>query len=306
MKRVLIIANKNWEVEPILGALLNYKIRAKQLRDPDLVHYPWHFLPGTTQPRAIWDTFSGITIELWCIQDLMDPKWHSSSSQGKNTDLPKAINYRPEKPDLIIACGTAAYGNENENNNGCVVIGSNVFIHNFHPNGENPKSVWDDPINFEKLLTSSIEPSFFELLNFSTVKSIEEKLLRPYLNSSDHIQILASKNLLALSSVNITEYGDFACADQIGIDAINKAGINLRVGSVETTHGVIRLQSEAPFVFISGITDRLNHFNDDINGFDFKGNIKTEAQNFTASFNIGVCLSWLIPQLPSYFQTLNA
>ena len=300
MKRILLVGNKNWEVEPILNALLNYKIRSKELPDPSTVNYPWKFAAGTAQPRAVWDQFNGVTIELWCIQDILSANWHPSSSQGKNADLPQVINYRPEKPNLIIACGTAGFGSETENNNGSIVIGSNMYIYNFHPNGENPKSQWDDTQHFGKLLTSTIDPSFFALLDFFTVKSIEERLLKPFLNPSDHIQLMASRDFLGLSVVNITEYKDYQFSDKKGIEAINAGGIKLKVGSVETTHGIIRLQSDAPFVFLSGITDRAGHFDDDVNGYDAKGNIKTEAQNFTTSFNMGVALGWLIPKIAKF------
>lgn len=297
MKRILLIANKNWEVEPILNALLNYKIRPAELSNPTHLNYPWIYLQGSPQPRAIWNSFAGITIELWCIQDIMDAIWHPSSSEGKRDCLPKILNYRIESPDLIIALGTAGFGSETDNNNGCVVFGSNIFIHNFHPNGENPNSHWDDPNNFEKLLTSSISDSFFKLLDSATINSIEQRLLKTFLNPSPVVQVLAEKEFLGLSTVNITDYKDYKTADQVGMKVISDTGITLKIGSVETTHGVIRLQSSAPFVFISGITDRAGHFDEDVNGSDSKGNKKTEAQNFTASYNIGVCVAWLIPKI---------
>lgn len=303
MKRVLLIGNKNWEVEPILSALLNYKIRPKELPNPSNLNYPWTFIQGSPQPRAIWNSFNNVSIELWCVQDIMDLDWNPSSSQGKKECIPRIINYRHEKPDLIIAMGTSGYGSDVDNNNGCVVIGSNIFIHNFHPNGENPNSVWDDTINFEKLLTSSIDSNFFSLFDTLTVKLIEERLLKPYLNSSPNIQVLADKDFLGLSTVNITDYADYKTSDQIGMKAISDAGINLPIGSVETTHGVIRLQSSSSFVFISGITDRAGHFDDDVNGVDINGNQKTEAQNFTSSFNIGVCLSYLIPKIATFITS---
>lgn len=303
MKRVLLIANKNWEVEPILNALLNSRIRPVELPNPGKINYPWTFSAGTAKPRAIWNTFTGVSIELWCVQDIMDSNWNPSSSQGKNECLPRVINYRKKKPDLVIALGTAGYGSETLNNNGCVVMGSNIFIHNFHPNGENPNSVWDDPVSFEKLLPSAINSSFFTLLDPATINSIEQRLLKPFLNPSAVIQVLSDKDFLGLSTVNITDYHDYATADQIGMEIIKNGGITNTIGSAETTHGVIRLQSNAPFVFISGITDRSGHFDEDVNGKDSKGNTKTEAQNFTAAYNIGICLAWLMPKIAGFIIT---
>lgn len=303
MKRIVLIANKSWEVEPILNALLNSTIRPQELPDPTHLNYPWTFLPGSPQPRAIWDSFQQATIELWCVQDIMDIQWNPSSSQGKHECLPKILFYRREAPDLVVALGTAALGLDSGNNNGCVVMGSNIFIHNFHPNGENPKSQWDDPFFFEKVLPSTITADFFNLMDDSTVKLIEARLLKPYLNPSSNIGVMSDKDYIGVSVVNITNYTDYETSDQSGLEVLAGTGNKLPVGSVETTHGVIRLLSNAPFVFISGITDRVGHFADDVNGQDANGNVKTAAQNFTAAFNIGVCLSHMIPKIATFITT---
>ncbi|MCF6407318.1 hypothetical protein L3C95_30770 [Chitinophaga filiformis] len=297
MKRIVLIGNKSWEVEPILNALLNVRMRPQELKDPTLLNYPWTFAQGTAKPRAVWDSYEQITIELWCVQDIMDPKWNPSSSQGKHESLPKILQYRPEKPDLVVALGTAALGLNGGNNNGCVVFGSNIFIHNYHPNGENPQSQWDDPADFEKVLNSAVNANIFNRLDDATIKLIEQRLLKPYLNPSDNIGVMSDKDYIGVSVVNITNYADYEYSDESGLKALADTGNKLPVGSVETTHGVIRLMCDAPFLFISGITDRVGYFADDVDGTDGNGNIKTEAQNFTAAFNIGVCLSHLIPKM---------
>ncbi|MBV7532120.1 hypothetical protein [Chitinophaga sp. sic0106] len=300
LKRILLIGNKSWEVEPILNALLNVRMRPAQLPNPTHLNYPWTFLQGSPQPRAIWDTFQDVTIELWCIQDIMDTQWNPSSSQGKHVCLPKILHYRQEQPSLVVALGTAALGLNNSNNNGCVVMGSNIFIHNFHPKGENPESKWDDPKDFEKVLTSTISPDFFKLLDTTTTNAINAHLLKPFNNPADNIQVMADKDYIGVSVVNITNYQDYATSDQSGLDKLAGTGNKLPVGSVETTHGVIRLLCNAPFVFMSGITDREGYFDADVNGKDVNGNVKTEAQNFTAAFNIGVCLGNMIPKMAGY------
>lgn len=300
MNRVIIFANKKWEVEPILNALLNYKIRPTRLNDPDTLNYPWAFNQGSAEPRAIYD-LSHITVELWCIQDVLDNKWHPSSSQGKNEDIKKVFAYQKENPSLVISCGTAGFGNENLNNNGCVVIGCDIFVHNFHPNGSNSDSIWDDSSNFEKLIRSKVDQNFFDLIDESLKKSMAEMFLKPFLNPSENIKLIISKEVPGLSNVNITDNNDYNIADHEGIREMIKKGLR-SPDSVETTHGVVRLQSESPFIFISGITDRLGHFNDDVLGQDLNGNLKKEAQNYTVSFNMGVCLSWLIPKIEDYFN----
>ena len=308
MKRITLVANKSWEIEPIINALMNSRFSNEtKVGGPSFIKYPWTLPQGAAVPRIVWNNFQDVQIELWCVQDIMeisnpsDPELYSSS-EIKNDNLHKVINFNTTNPDLIIALGTAGFGDETQNNNGCVVIGSNVFIHNFHPNGENPKSNWDDPRQ-GKLLTSSIEDDFFSILDQTSINFIESRLLRPFLNSSQNIQMISGKEYLSLGVVNITNYKDYAVSDQKGIDALRASGYTGKIGSVETTHGIIRLSSETRFAYISGITDRVNHFNDDVNGKDPKGNIKTEAQNFTAAFNIGVYLATAIPKIVAWLTT---
>ena len=163
-------------------------------------------------------------MELWCVQDIMEISNPAdtelySSSEIKKDSLYKIFDSDSKKPDLLLALGTAAFGVEAQNNNGCVVTGPNIFIHNFHPNGENPKSKWDDP-RFEQLISSSIEDEYFSLLDSSAISFIESRLLKPFNNPSATIQVLSGKDYLALSSVNITNYADYATSDQEGLNVI--------------------------------------------------------------------------------------
>ncbi|WP_089785430.1 hypothetical protein [Chitinophaga sp. YR573] len=172
--------------------------------------------------------------------------------------------------------------------------------------GENPQSQWDDPADFEKVLSSTVNTSLFDQLDTSTIQLIEQRLLKPYLNPSDNICVMQDKNYIGVSVVNVTNYADYAYSDQSGLKALADTGNQLPVGSVETTHGVIRLLCDAPFLFISGITDREGYFADDVNGTDANGNVKTEAQNFTAAFNIGVCLGYMIPKMVTFITQTQA
>lgn len=57
------------------------------------------------------------------------------------------------------------------------------------------------------------------------------------------------------------------------------------IASIETTHGRIRLQSEAPFVFLS---DRLGQFNEE-------ATIQNPyRQNFVAAHSVGIVAAWSI------------
>ena len=63
------------------------------------------------------------------------------------------------------------------------------------------------------------------------------------------------------------------------------------VGSVETTHGVIRLcVPSEQFLFVSGIPNRMGYFN-------METAPRGYAQNYAASHNAAVALAWMIPTL---------
>ncbi|HYS80748.1 MAG TPA: hypothetical protein VEM76_08565, partial [Anaeromyxobacteraceae bacterium] len=63
------------------------------------------------------------------------------------------------------------------------------------------------------------------------------------------------------------------------------------VGSIETTHGLIRLQfRDKPFLFVSGITDSLG-------AFDHEVGTRPYAQNFVPAHNAGVVVAYLVPEL---------
>jgi hypothetical protein len=48
--------------------------------------------------------------------------------------------------------------------------------------------------------------------------------------------------------------------------------------------------SDAPFIFVSGLTDRLGYFNQDLGP-------RTVAQNFLAAHNAGIAVVWTLGQI---------
>jgi hypothetical protein len=48
--------------------------------------------------------------------------------------------------------------------------------------------------------------------------------------------------------------------------------------------------SDAPFIFVSGLTDRLGYFDQDLGP-------RTVAQNFLAAHNAGIAVVWTLAQI---------
>jgi hypothetical protein len=300
-KRVLVIANKWWECDPIMHVLLNDGARpASALGWPDLPGHPRRRPAQKKRPskvrspicRAIF-TLSKIKVEVWCISDLLEhlPKEdrYQSSAQRKIERLPKI--FAGTTADFVVAIGTAAFpGDVSENGN--VVIGTRVFMHDAYPNGTNPGSKWRGG-PFDKILTSSLDrPAFVEITSLN--QCALNRFLVPPLNAATQGSLLADYSYVALGTINVTDVKEYAQADRLTLDAYLTKYKRVDAKSLETTHGLIRVQSEAPFLFISGIANRMGRFDDDVKP-------RLYAQNTTAAHNAGIVLGQMIPKINSLF-----
>lgn len=300
MKRVILVVNKSWELEPALSALLNPKFRPKELPIPTKLDYPRTKKQGEAYPSAQW-VIKDIVFELWCIEHIMTPcpdiikfpRYYSSSAQ-KNVDLPQIFNYSTDEIALVAAVGTAGFPS-GLSKNGSVIIGSNIFIYNTHPNGTNEESKWDDE-RFGKLIESNISSDIVNKLrllfsDYATKSFFEKRMLRPPLNSPEIQEVIFDTDLLALSNVNVTKYSEYKELDEKGLNAVKVSVPEKIVTSVETTHGIIRLHTaDKPFLFISSIVDRVGFFDTEVDP-------KENAQNFSGAFNSGIIIGWLINNL---------
>ena len=287
MTTAAIIVNKNWEAEPLLAGMCSNEFRPSTLLFPEVLIPLQDKKYTSDQPRAVFRfrdaTGTNILLEVkvWCVQDLMDKSKNSSSSEEKHRVLPPLL--AAEKPDLIIAAGTAGYVSETSYA-GSVIAGARFFVHNGHPG--NPDSDMKHP-DFEKLLPLNINPMVLGIFNPAFKQKVEFKFLKVPVNPATRPAILASQFYTAIGSVNVTDYGEYNWVDHEAIQSFRAIEAKLPIGSLETTHGVIRLSSNQPCLFVSAITDREGHF-------DLEA---TAGQNYVASFNAGIVLAQFINDL---------
>lgn len=76
------------------------------------------------------------------------------------------------------------------------------------------------------------------------------------------------------------------------LKAFGDANTGAPLGSLETTHAVIRATLGSSFLYISGIVNRFGRFDEDVGGPGFKC-----AQNFVGAYNAGVALAWMLPMI---------
>ncbi len=141
--RVLIVINKWWECDTILGALLHPDVQPNNSQIwPIVLNHPRkrphenriNAEESLAKPRAIF-ALQHVNIEIWCISDLLErylaeSREQQSSSERKAEELGRT--FQEQIPTLVVAAGTTAFPQE-RSENGSVVIGTKIFIHNGHP-----------------------------------------------------------------------------------------------------------------------------------------------------------------------------
>jgi len=290
--RILLLANKNWEADPLVSVLRSDRASPSKFAfEPPPTVTIQHSGGDKAVAARLAVKLTNAIAEVWCIQDLMDPAKNSSSSQEKARVLSPLTTNGPE-PSLVVAFGTAAHPDHHASHNGCAVIGSSVFVHDPHRQDPNPDSQWthDGIGKLQNLSGQTINEAVFKQLERNS-SAVEARFLPVPTNPAAPPALILSKTHVALSNVNITNHANYAWADPEALRACSQAAPNLSVGSVETTHGVIRLVVPSrQFVFVSGIANRMGRF-------DMEVAPRLYAQNFVASHNAAVALAWMMPAL---------
>jgi hypothetical protein len=82
----------------------------------------------------------------------------------------------------------------------------------------------------------------------------------------------------------VTDYTEYPTADPASLKAFNDLHCGFTAPSLETTHGIIRLSSNAPTLFISGVVNSMTHLNQEA----------TPAKDYIGAFNAGVTIAGLL------------
>ena len=302
-KRVLIIANKRWEAAPLLNVLREPRACPPEFDSTQWVT-PRKIANQSVNPEAT-NAFGGIRVEIWCLENCLTAGVNTSSSQAKWNALPSMFSWSSDATpsiaaSLVMAFGTAGFPSETSYN-GCVSVGGRAYIHDAHPNQGNQDSPWDSS-QVNSNLPETISADFFSLApKFNYVETMraaaESRFVTPPMNPAERIVLFSSLSYTALSTVNVTKYDEYAWADAESLGALHKADPHAVVGSIETTHALIRARAEKiPFLFVSALTDRLGHF-------DVEVTARAYAQNFACAHNAGIVLAWLLPQISRFLST---
>lgn len=303
-KRVLILANKGFEADPLVHVLLSQRgpprehdlgavscqsyprLRKTEQRKREELTIATQPLMTIALPRA-GQVFA--SVEVWCVEDLLLPE-DSSSTLEKAKALGHIASKAPA-PDFVIAFGTGG-AFEPRRFNGSVVIGSKVFIHD--PYRDGPRDGMWTPPEPDVVIESPMVPSkFFRELDEDSRYPAEGRFLLPPIRPARPPRIVAGHAFVSIGVVNVNKrYDDFAWADREAMARFRATTAGkLRIGSVETTHGVIRSSfSASAFIHVTGISNVTG-------GFDVETTPRVYGQNFVAAHNAAIALAWLLPQL---------
>jgi hypothetical protein len=333
--RILVVANKSWECEPVVQVLAHPDARPASLtelvrgfdplepRAPESAGARFRGNPPA-RPRLCL-RLGDDTVEVWCIEDWMctertidGPRGRpvvikpgTSSSYEKFTgSLPTIATHAfgGEPPSIVIAMGTAGIPSA-QTLNGCVTIGSRCYLRNPWV-GARAKDVAEQVARFGPMLRKEVAGyaskviasprlarKLFTHVSMDARYAAEARFLLVPIHAAAPPRILAGHGYAALSTININDYDDYVWADEETLRRFERSVKQREIGSMETTHALIRIRwRTTPFLFVSGLTDRVPMFNAEVTPRKY-------AQNFVAAHNAGVAIAYLVPELSRLHRT---
>jgi hypothetical protein len=186
----------------------------------------------------------------------------------------------------VIAFGTAA--SPEESCAGNVVIGSKVFV--FDAEGSlgstdflrRSNEIVDSDVGSLLLRDCDLESAF---------EAAKKRFIRPPNRPSLHPSILLGSSYVSVGVVNVSRSEDYKTVDPIALSRFGSLKEENQLAlSVETTHGLIRLCIDRPFLYVSGLTNQVGRFNEEVSPNKY-------SQNFAAAHNAAVCVAWMLPHL---------
>lgn len=305
MNTIAIYVNKNWECEPFLNALTNYKLRDSRIPFPIEINSPKDGDNHMTDRYRADIQMGDTRVIVRCIQDLMDTGANSSSSENKSKVLPQYI--AQDNPDLLFSVSTAAYPDQVINYNGSVFLSQNSFLYNADENNPESHMTFTESEQFfegacgflTSVLQSMTDPTS------PKVQTVSQQFIAPHRcapdDFADKIHILFNRTNTVISDINITDYAKYKEADVAAVAAFKKAYPKYTGVSMETTHGVVRWAAQQAnynpknIIFVSPIVDRLAQFDTEV----------TDTQNYISAFNGGLAMNLILPYISDFLSGSN-
>lgn len=315
-KLVTVMVNKHFEVEPFIAALMTLSNK-KELGFPKplQLNIPTDGLNRMNKPRAYYEGDKlNFDVEVWCIEDLMNPVSSASNSEQKYNDLcfHFSKHFREKRPELVISVSTAEstpdiQGFENDiepdSINGSVIFGDKFFMFDasdFDKESESSLKFDVDYSNGEIGFWNYMQPQILSTMTKyfweqENAKAKAEKLLCD-----------GNSQYLSVGVVNVTNYSAYKEADPAAYKAAEQiaASNGLKRVCIETTHGIVNSAviyscneikvKTVPVLFASPITDRYERFESDVG--------TSGVQNYIAGYNGGAAVGCFLKYLNNIIE----
>jgi hypothetical protein len=281
-----IIVNKSWETEPFLSAMVNNKLRPTKLPFPEIINAPKDNSYRSSKVRAMFE-LSRTTVIVRCIEDIMNPEVNPSSSEEKYRVLLERI--AKDNPRFIISVSTAESAPDiqlpSESNNGSVFIGGTFYMFDAH--SYDPDS--GSNLIVDEFQKNNVGGEIYELMDDEFKTAVDKKLAPSRNAPANQLECVANQSYVSIGVVNITNYKAYEEADPAAYKAfVAKYKQPLIAATIETTHGIVKMSAKTiPTLFVSPITDRYEHFNQDV----------TDIQNYLSAFNAGIAVAELLVRM---------
>lgn len=294
--RIAIIINKRREVEGFLRGLDESgflpHIGIKSRNTPPAPCYRMSDL-------RINASLGQMDLTIRCIEDIMPPadkrvpETSGSHSQQKAMLLPGYL--RDSDADLVISVSTAEstpsiQPGDTFSLNGSVVLGGGFFsfdAHNF--DAESPSHL--APPSFA---ANNVDERIYRLLSSQELRTeAVQRFCTPPHSPADPMQILCDPDYISVAAINVVHYQAYEQADPAAYHACVEEHGDKYPATIETTHGIVRMAADGkPTLFVSPITDRYKHFNEDVD--------PAGKQNTAASYNAGVTVALFLRELDKH------
>ncbi len=290
-KRIEVVVNKSWEFEPFYNAITNSVLRPAGLPLPDVV-YPVPTDTYMEKPRALINNLTNIQVILRCVENMMDPKDNKSDSLSKMKYMPAII--QRDSPDMIISVSTAESTPEAQGAqgtvNGSVICGGLFFMYDARDFNKDPSHPYLDVIRLQR---NTFPDNLFKILTSAISKNSKEKFIPQRNAGTTDFLCVADSRYASVGVVNISNYKLYEEADPAAYKAFGPyKQQGLIPVCIETTHGIVKMCSgDIPTLFVSPITDRYCHFDDDV----------VPVQNYIAGFNAGIAVGEMLIALDNYY-----
>jgi hypothetical protein len=284
---IVIVANKWWEVAPFLAVLQHTDATPPTFL---IIGHQGESGPAGPRPRLVAQCF-GRSLEAWCIQDLtvMDPGESESLTWEKARVLPRILQGKLQ-PKLVVSLGTAPCPS-GSGFNGNVIVGSSVFVHDPYDHPPLPGKHWRHA-KLDQVVTSPAE-QLLSLVTAEVCAEVGKRLLQPPNAAAAPPKFTAGADLTDLSVVNVTNRDDNVWTDRRALERFSSSTSGLVPASLETTHGVIRLVLDQPFLFVSGLANAVGKYAQEVLQRQY-------TQNFAAAHNAGVAIAWVVSTLAQH------